>query len=356
MNNVLELVKPSVREIAAYRLKERHGHVKLNQNESPYDLPPWLKEEIVAGFRSLALNRYPSFQCRSLLRKLSEYVKVPEERLVLGNGSNELLQMLISVVLSKGNRALLLAPTFAIYEQLARVAEAKIRKVDFEDDWSFPTERVLSAFRQDAFELCIFCSPNNPTGAVLGRPDLIRILQTTKGLVVVDEAYFEFSRETFLDLQDEYDNLILTRTFSKALGLAGLRIGYLIADPKMAREIVKAKLPYNLNVFSELVAVKLLEHLDVVEGHIQKILTEKARLLGELRAIEGVHVTRSRANFFMVETPRPGPELFARLVRQGVMVRDISQAHPRLKHKVRDSIGTPSENDALIKALKTCFS
>lgn len=356
MNDSLEFVKPSVREISSYYLQDRSSKFKLNQNENPYDIPMWLKDEVFAEFRALPWNRYPSFRNEPLIGKLSKYVQVASECLLVGNGSNELLQMLTSIVLSKDKKLLLVTPTFQIYEQLGRIAEGEIYRIDFEDDWSFPVEKILGALREETFQLCIFCSPNSPTGSTLHGPDLIEVLATTNGLVVVDEAYCEFSRKTFLKLQKEYGNLILTRTFSKAMGLAGLRIGYLIAHPRITREIIKAKLPYNLNIFSEFVATKLLNHRHLIQENINRIMTEKERLLQELLAMERVQVFPSQANFFMIETPMHGTELFERLLRHGVLVRDISKSHPRLRNKVRICVGTPSENDELIKALQLCLS
>ena len=353
MNDFLDSIKPSVRTISAYHLNGRHYEIKLNQNENPYDLPKWFKDELLDEFRSFEWNRYPSFGNLRLIEKLSGHLQIEPNRLLVGNGSNELLQTLIAVSLSAGKRLLLVTPTFLIYQQLGRVAEADIREIEFEEDWSFPVNKIVNTLEQEQIELCIFCSPNSPTGATLKENDLIQILKRAKGLVLVDEAYHEFSKTSYLELQSDFKNLIITRTFSKALGLAGLRVGYLIAHPALITEISKAKLPYNLNVFSEFVASKLLDHYDLVHQNIEKILREKERLTRELLQFEDVIVVQSEANFVMIKTPPRALELFDKLADNGVLVRDISKYHPRLKSHLRISIGTPEENEALINSLKT---
>jgi len=353
MNDFLDSIKPSVRAISAYHLNGKHYEIKLNQNENPYDLPQWLKDELLDEFRAFAWNRYPSFGNLRLIEKLSSHVQIEAGRLLVGNGSNELLQTLIAASLSAGKKLLLVTPTFLIYQQLGRVAQADIREIEFEEDWSFPVNKILTTLGQEQIELCIFCSPNSPTGATLKESDLIQILKRAKGLVLVDEAYHEFSKTSYLELQSNFKNLIITRTFSKAMGLAGLRIGYLIAHPDLITEINKAKLPYNLNIFSEFVASKLLDHCDLVNENIQKILSEKERLARQLLEFNNVSVIPSGANFFMIKTPTRAPELFDKLAEKGVLVRDISKYHPRLKNYLRISIGTPGENETLINSLKT---
>ena len=355
MNDFVNNIKPSVRAISAYHLNGKHSEVKLNQNENPYDLPKWLKDELLNEFCGFAWNRYPSFGNLRLIEKLSSHVQIEPNRILVGNGSNELLQTLMAVSLSAGKKLLLVAPTFLIYHQLGRVAEADICEIEFEEDWSFPINKILSTLEQEQIDLCIYCSPNSPTGATLKENDLIRILKKAKGLVLVDEAYHEFSKTSCVELQSDFKNLIITRTFSQAMGLAGLRIGYVIGHPDLISEIDKAKLPYNLNIFSEFVATKLLDHCDLVYENIQKILSERERLTRELLAVKNVRVFPSEANFIMIETPTQTRGLFDKLADRGVLLRDISKYHPRLKNHLRISIGTPEENDSLIESLRSAL-
>ena len=351
MNDFIDSIKPSVRAISAYHLNGKQYEIKLNQNENPYDLPKRFKDDLLKEFRSFEWNRYPSFGNLRLIEKLSSHLQIEPDRLLVGNGSNELLQTLIAVSLCAGKRLLLVTPTFLIYQQLGRVAEADIREIEFEEDWSFPVNKIVNTLEQEQIELCIFCSPNSPTGATLKESDLIQILKKAKGLVLVDEAYHEFSKTSCVGLQSDFKNLIITRTFSKAMGLAGLRIGYLIAHTALITEINKAKLPYNLNIFSEFVASKLLDHCDLVNENIQKIMSEKERLTRQLLQFADVNVFPSETNFFMIKASTG--KLFDKLAEKGVLVRDISNYHPRLKNYLRISVDTPGENETLISSLKT---
>ncbi|MFQ5769013.1 MAG: histidinol-phosphate transaminase [bacterium] len=356
MNDILNVIKPAVRAMSPYGLKERKYKIKLNQNENPYDLPIWLKNEIVGEMRSLYWNRYPSFSKSRLREKLSEHLHLPSERLMVGNGSNELLQMVFSTIFSAGKKLLIVSPTFPFYLQLARIAEANIIHLEFEQDWSFPIEKVLQVLKDRPVDLCIVCSPNSPTGAITQTNDLIRVLESTNGLVLADEAYHEFTKSNFLKLQNNYRNLIITRTFSKALGLAGLRIGYLIAQPELIQEINKVKLPCNLNILSEFVAFKLLDHQSLIIENVKKIMQEKQRLIQRMNNIKHIKVYPSETNFLMIETPYPASQVFEALAKKGVLVRDISKYHSRLENKLRSTVGTSAENDGLIEALQSAIT
>lgn len=356
MNDYLNAIRPAIRAIAAYHLKSRDFKIKLNQNEHPDDLPDWLKTEIVDDLKRISWNRYPDFSKNRLQEKLATYLNVDQERLLIGNGSNEILQMVFTAVLSPGRRVLTVAPTFPIYQQLARICEAELVPLEFERDWSFPVEGILAKLEASQPELCVLCSPNSPTGAMLPIDSLIEILRAAAELVVVDEAYFEFTGTSALLLQDQFENLIITRTFSKALGLAGLRIGYLIAAPRLAAEFRKVKLPYNLNILSETAACKLLDHPKVISKRIENLIHEKEAFLRELTAIDDITVFPSAANFFMIETPYPADAVFEKMIAQGVLVRDISGYHPRLQKKLRISVGTRSENESCVRALARALS
>jgi histidinol-phosphate aminotransferase len=352
MSDYLNAIRSAIRAISPYHLKSREYKIKLNQNEFPEDLPGWLKNEIVDELRAISWNRYPDFSKNPLREKLASHLGVATERLLIGNGSNEILQMIFMAALSAGKKLLTVGPTFPIYQQLARVVEANLLALEFEDDWSFPVKRILSSLKRDRPELSVLCSPNSPTGASLPIAALVKILETAAGLVIVDEAYFEFSDASVIQLQNQFENLIITRTFSKAVGLAGLRIGYLVAHPKIVAEINKVKLPYNLNILSETVVCKLLEHPQVIVERIEKLRREKEWLRQKLARIDDVIVFPSAANFFMIETCCSSADVFERMIEQGVLVRDISGYHPRLQKKLRISVGTRTENEACVGALQ----
>ncbi len=339
----------------AYHLRDRDYRIKLNQNENPFDLPDALKQEILAAFQSMSWNRYPGFGNMPLVSKLAARLGVAPNQVLVGNGSNELLQTLINVILQPGKRILLVNPTFLIYEQLARVAGAEVVAMEFNSDWSFPVAEIVEKVHNLRIDLCVLCSPNSPTGAVLANSDLEQILQATAGIVLVDEAYYEFNAETAVNFVPKYANLVVTRTFSKAMGLAGLRIGYMLGHREVISEVNKAKLPYNLDIFSEIVAATLLDNKSLIKDNVDTILSERKRLFQQLKLLPGIEVFPSAANFLMIRTPLAAGKLFEQLLAGGLLVRDISGYHDRLKNILRITVGTPAENDALLQALSDIF-
>lgn len=352
MPDPLSCIRPSVREIKPYAMTEVDYQTKLNQNENPFDLPDSLKNEILTRFTRLAWNRYPSFTTETLRTKIAEKEGVAPEMVLIGNGSNELLQLVCAILLGPGQSLLLAQPTFQLYAQLGRVLGAEIVNLDLNADFSFPVEKILSANRQQAFPLQIFCSPNNPTGSVLSLDEIIAILKMARGIVAIDEAYFDFHGVSALSLLPQFPNLVLTRTFSKAFGLAGLRLGYLIAPAPLATEIYKAKLPYNLNLFSELTALTLLDHPELVQTRIQQILQQRDELIRSLRELPELTVYPTHANFFLLQTPLAPSALFDQLLADGILVRNVSKNHPLLADKLRVSVGSPAENARLVQSLR----
>lgn len=347
------LVRQPVLELEPYHLQKYNCDVKLNQNESPYDLPQDFKQAVVKEFVGENWNRYPEFTGSALLESLADFLNLPQNQLLAANGSNDLLQLIISLVMPGGTRILTVSPTFAIYRQLCRIAGVDLLELSFTDDWQFPVDEIIDRLRKGDVRLCILCSPNSPTGSVLRPDDLERILQNTDSFVVLDEAYHEFSTFDYTGVFARHENLILLRTFSKALGLAALRVGYLIARPALVEQFAKAKLPYSMNRFSEFVATKVLRNPHLVRENIRKIKLHKKSLFRELRMVAGARVFPSQGNFFMIETAMPGSTVFERLLRCGILVRDISRQHPRLVNKVRITVGTPEENAGLVRAFKS---
>lgn len=353
MSEFLKVVKPVIRAIEPYHLKDRHYRIKLNQNESPYDLPLSLKEELLDEFAKQPWNRYPSYTNSRLKGKLARTLDIDTNQLLVGNGSNELLQILISLALPPKSKIMIITPTFLIYQQLGEIAEAEIIELDLDESWGFPVLKILSLLKEKSVALTILCSPNSPTGCFLEKDDLIQILEASSGLVLLDEAYHEFTKANYIEVQNSFKNLIIARTFSKAMGLAGLRIGYFVADSNLIQELSKAKLPYNLNIFSEYVACKLLGQGELIKRHVEKILEEKDKLTAKLQSLEQVTVFPSNANFLMIETKFPATVIFEKLLERGILVRDISKYHPRLEKKLRITVGTPAENQVFISELES---
>ena len=352
MNNVIDTIKQGIRDKRAYSFRKIIAEVKLNQNESPYDVPEALKREILKKAGELSWNRYPTINSEALRQALATYLDVPVDTVVVGAGSDELLGLAASVVLNKDTSVLTVQPTFEIYKQCAVTYEARQVELFLNKDLSYPVDAVLDVLRKQRINMFMFANPNNPTGSLLDLDILEDIAKASSGFVVVDEAYFEFSGITALPLQKKYRNIIITRTFSKACCLAGMRIGYIIADKDVAECMIKVKMPFSLNVFSEIAAMTLLQHPETIKQNVGNILENKGVLLEELGRIPALKVFPSAANFFIVDVGIPGTEAAAIFEKTGIAVRDVSH-NPMLGNCIRVCVGTPEENRRLVEVMRS---
>ena len=352
MFSKVDTIKPQVRELRAYSLEPYRASIKLNQNENPFDLPRAVKEEVLRRISERSWSRYPDFVPTSLLERLSSFSGRPREGLLAGNGSNELIQALLMITLGRGKSVLVCEPTFSLYRQISRVLEADIHSVRLTPELGFDVDALRRAIRQVRPDVTIICSPNNPTGCVLSDEDLSMLLSESKGLVAVDEAYHEFAQHSVVELLAEFKNLVVLRTFSKAMALAGLRVGYLLGDPDVVQEIAKALLPYNLNLVSQTAAEVAMEMYDAeLRPLIQQMIQERERLYVALNDIDGLIPVSSRANFMVVRSKRDPKQVFEELLDRDILIRDVSN-YPMLADYFRVCVGTPRENDQLIAALR----
>jgi len=355
MSNILASIKTRVRELRPYSLRPDQAGVKLNQNENPWDTPVKIKQETLRRIGDCAWSRYPNFAPRRLHERLAEFSGWTADGIVAGNGSNELIQALLTVTVGEGKRVLINEPTFALYRQIATVLGGDVVSIPLNAELSYDVKGLRDAVRDLQPEVTIVCSPNNPTGCMLSDDDLRPLLESANGLVVVDEAYHEFAEHSVVPLLREHANLVVLRTFSKAMAMAGLRAGYLLAAPELTTEIAKAVLPYNLNVISQTaaeVAVQMYE--DELRPLVRGIIAERARLYDDLSRINGLRPVRSRANFILVRSAIDPKQVFAELLNRNILIRDVS-GYPMLSEYFRLSVGTPEENNLLIEALREIF-
>ena len=352
LERILQTIKPAVRELRAYSLSPHRASIKINQNENPWDVPVDIKEETLRRLQNRQWSRYPDFVATSLHECLASFAAWKSEGVIAGNGSNELIQALLMVTVGQGKRVLISEPTFALYRQITSVLGGQVLSVPLRSDFEYDVPALIDAIAQDEPELVILCSPNNPTGSSIHDADLRLLLQAAPGLVVIDEAYHEFAGHSVVALLSEFSNLIVLRTFSKAMGLAALRVGYLLGAEQLVTEIRKAVLPYNLNAVSQTaaeVAVEMYEQ--ALAPRVKTIIAERERVLEELKKIAGLTPIRSRANFMIVRTVLEPKQLFDKLLAHDILVRDVS-GYPMLKEYFRFNVGTPAENDRLIRALR----
>jgi histidinol-phosphate aminotransferase len=366
----LRHVKPAVRESAAYSLATREASVKINQNENPYDLPEATKRRVLEKALSRPWSRYPDFDPRELQEALARFAGWCPEGIVAGNGSNELIDALLMVTVGAGTRVVIPEPTFTLYAHLTRILGGEPVRVrlapggDVEAASSateapgvvYDVRALLDARRERGAAVTIVCSPNNPTGTTLSSADVERLCGDGDGLVVVDEAYHEFAGETVVPLLERHPNLVVLRTFSKAMALAGLRVGYLLASPELVGEVNKARLPYNLNFFSQLAALAAIGEEAALRRVVEQLCTAREQLRERLSDFPGVRVWPSRANFLLLEVLGASPRaVFEALRRRGVLVRDVT-SYPTLSRCLRVSVGTPYENETFLRALGSALT
>jgi histidinol-phosphate aminotransferase len=354
--SIANSIKESVRELRPYTLSPHRASVKLNQNENPWDAPAEIKEETLKRMKDRAWSRYPDFTAQGLHERLAEFSGWQPQGIIAGNGSNELIQSLLMVTVEEGKRVLIAEPTFALYRQITTVLGGEVVSVSLNSDLGFEVRTLLDEIERIQPEVTIICSPNNPTGCVISDEDLAVLLKAARGLIVVDEAYHEFASHSVVPLVGEHENLVVLRTFSKAMGMAALRVGYLLASPRLVREISKAVLPYNLNVLSQVageVAIEMFE--SELQPLVEAICAERDRLYVSLASIPGLAPLRSQGNFMVVRSSKEPKHVFAELLKKDILIRDVS-GYPMLNDYFRVSVGTPEENDLLVNRLREIFS
>jgi histidinol-phosphate aminotransferase len=348
----LALIKLKVRAESAYTLQAPEARRKLNQNESPYDVPAPIKEALIARMRASAWNRYPPFSPTPLLARIAERHGWTPEGVLVGNGSNELIQASLTVTVGDGTGVVTPVPTFTLYRLMTEVLGGRHVGVPLTADFDFDLAALVRAARAPGVRVVVVNSPNNPTGTVLADDAVERLLAETEALVIVDEAYQDFGGPTAVPLLPEHPRLVVLRTFSKAMSLAGLRFGYALAHPAVAREIAKAKLPYNVNQVTLAAAQIALENPGPFEQSTQRIRDARDRLLGRLRRVPGLRPFPSAANFVLIRCEaKPAAEVFRRLLADyGILIRDVS-AGPGLAQCLRITAGTMEDVDAVADAL-----
>ncbi len=348
--NLTYRFNPNLKSIQAFSLKAQKAKVKLNQNENPFDLPLEIKERVIQRFLNEQWNRYPSPMPFELIDKLSKHHKISPDRIIVCNGSNELIYMIFLALDLKNMPVLIPQPSFYLYEKITKILGGKIIDVFLNDDFSFNVDAIARALVDNKPGVVGLCSPNNPGGKSLKFDDIKFLLSLSDAIFVIDEAYIEFSGEkSAVELLDDFPNLIIIRTMSKAFGLAGIRIGYALTSKEIADEIRKVRLPFTIDRFAELTAVEILEHLDLVRRNVDYIIEQKRWLYNELCKIEDIKVFDTETNFLLVKTFES--ETVDMLLEEGVAVRDMS-SYPMMDKIFRVTVGTFEENRYFLNALK----
>ncbi len=343
-----KLITEKALNLAAYKAEHITAPVSLHANENPYPPSPELLEELRESLVTLELNRYPDPDGQKLKASLSEKLGTTPDHLVLGNGSDELIQLLIQVFCDPGDRVAFPDPTFSMYSIIARGLGVEPYPLVLSDQWDFKAPENFDSWKQEKVKIVFFSYPNNPTGNCFSAEEIQKVLNNFEGIIVLDEAYYDFARKTFLDKLKQHPNLILLRSLSK-IGLAGLRVGYGIADPCIIRHINKMRLPYNLNSISQFMTERLLARFSTVEDQVDILLQERERMSTQMVKIKGIQPYPSDSNFILFKATE-GTALHQRLLSSGVLIRNLV-GHPRLKDCLRVTVGTPEQNDKFLSLL-----
>ncbi len=354
MNGLIERwVRPEIRALAAYHVQEASGLIKLDAMENPYGWPEALKTAWLKRLRQVEVNRYPDPEGRELTAVLRRVMDIPQGMaLLLGNGSDEIIQIIALSLARPGRTVLSVEPGFVMYRMIATFCGMDYVGVPLRADFSLDLPALLEAIERHQPAVIFLAYPNNPTGNLFDEDELVQVIQAAPGLVVIDEAYSPFTDHSFMGRLGAFPNLVVMRTLSK-LGLAGLRLGYLAGPEEWLEQFHKVRLPYNINVLTQVTAAfALTEGWPVLQEQTAAIRAERARLFQTLQALPGLSPFPSQANFILVRTePGEAEPIFGRLKAGGVLVKKLHGSHSLLEDCLRLTVGTPEENERLLKEL-----
>lgn len=350
---VQEWIRTEIRALNAYHVPPSSGMIKLDAMENPYRWPEQVVDEWLAMLRDVSLNRYPDPSPRLLMQRLRDFFDVPPDmEVMLGNGSDELIQMIAMALAGPGRGVLAADPAFSMYRMISIYVGLAFRAVRLNPgDFSLDTAAMLGAIAETRPALVLIDYPNNPSGRLFDDAALRAVIEAAPGLVVVDEAYHAFSGATLMPWLSEYSNLLILRTLSK-MGLAGLRLGMVAGPAAWIREIDKIRLPYNVNALSQVSAEFALTHRSMLDQQARRIVDDRERLYQALCGFEGLKVWPSHANFLLFRAPTgQGDAVFSGLRDRNVLIRNLNGAGDMLRDCLRVTVGAPQENERFLAAL-----
>ncbi|MFZ3101627.1 MAG: histidinol-phosphate transaminase [Desulfitobacteriaceae bacterium] len=350
--NPLDLTRTEIKQLQAYESTLYPGVVKMDANENPFPWPEGMRQALFA--EDITFNRYPDSTAKELKEAIANYTGVKSDGILVGNGSDEVIQLLLLTFGGEGKAVVLHPPTFGMYASATCISGMEVVRVPLRDGLHLDTEGVLRAASSPKVRVIILCSPNNPTGTVFKREELLRLVRESGKIIIMDEAYAEFSGESIIDEIHNYPNLLVMRTFSKAFALAGLRLGYLLGQASTIDLINRVRQPFNVNVFTQKAGIIALNYLEQYRAQVEMIKAETIKIHEALSIIPGFKVFPTRANFILFQPEDPdfwAKELFER----GFLVRHMGDL-PVLGKCLRLSSGLPEENQAFIQALRAIAS
>ncbi|MCK5001719.1 MAG: histidinol-phosphate transaminase [Gammaproteobacteria bacterium] len=355
-DKLLNWIRPEIRALNAYHVADARGLTKLDAMENPYTLDELTGHwpEVLAAAE---INRYPDPSAAVLREKLSQTMDVPEgAATVLGNGSDELIQMLAMVVSGKDRCIMSFDPGFVMYRMIAEFVGMDYVGVPLDESFNLDMVATRAAIEKHQPAIIFIAYPNNPTANLFNEANIEEILKIAPGLVVVDEAYHPFAQSSFMSRLPEYEQLLVMRTVSK-MGLAGLRLGMLAGAPELIQEVDKVRLPYNINVLTQQAACSALEYVSVLDEQAALIRAERETMLKALSDMSAVEAFPSRANFILFRLlQHDAASVFASIRDQGVLIKNMNAQTGALKNCLRVTVGKPEENAAFLLALEKALA
>lgn len=344
-------VRPEIAAMPGYHSPQVDVPVRLNTNESPFPPPPEFLNEFAEAINSIPWNRYPERTAPRLRNALSRHHDVPAESLFIANGSNEVLQTVLLTFAGPGRKVVVFEPGYQMHVQISRIVGSDVVVIERNDDFTLDVDDVRSKLTEADPHLVFLSSPNNPTGQCDDEALLDAVLESTSGLLVVDEAYAEFGTWSAIDRALSSDRIVVSRTFSKTWSLAALRLGYLIGSPAVVDHLWTAVLPYHLDAAKQMAGEISLRYIDDMNERVSRIISERERVQNALVDM-GIRVSPSSANFILFSTDIDANTIWQRLLEEGVLVRNCS-SWPRLEGWLRLTIGSEDENNAFLRGLES---
>ena len=345
-------VRPEIQALAAYHVPDATDTIKLDAMENPYQWPVELTNQWLEVIRNVELNRYPDPSARVLKQHLRKSMAVPDgAEILLGNGSDELIQMIMMAMSGTDRVVLSVDPGFVMYKMIATFMGMPYVAMPLNDDFSIDEASFLAAINEHQPAVIFLAYPNNPTSNLFDEQTIRNIIDAAPGVVVIDEAYHAFAEKSFMPMLNEYDNLLVMRTVSK-MGLAGLRLGLLAGKAEWLTEFDKVRLPYNINILTQASAEFAIKNSDVLDQQTKKICLDREKLFTELSQIKTITAYPSQANFILVRVPDgTANAIFNHLKEQGILIKNLNPVGGLLKNCLRITVGTESENAELLIAL-----
>ena len=346
-----ESIRPEILALSAYPVPSSTGFIKLDAMENPYTFPEALKPQLMAHLAAASLNRYPDASASALREAIREAMQIPAGLdIVLGNGSDEIIQIIATACAKPGATLLAFEPSFVMFKMIATFCGLRYAGVPLTADCAIDMEATRLAIKKHQPAVVFIAYPNNPTGNLFSRDAIREIITNSPGLVVIDEAYFAFVSHSFLDEIANFPNAVLMRTVSK-LGLAGLRLGLLAGHPEWIREFDKVRLPYNINSLTQAGAAFALKHYPALLAQAAILCAERTQMSAALSAMRGVTVFPSEANFVLIRV-KDSEKTFSALLSRKILVKHTGASHPMLNNTLRITIGISAENTAFLNALR----